>query len=145
MHPGSTKMYQDIKKLYWWNNMKREITEYVAKCLTCQQVKADHQKTPGKLKSLEVPEWKWDDIIIDFIEGLSKTQKGNDAIWVIVDRLSKVAHFLAIKKSFSAERLAKVYYQEIVRLYGVPKSIVSDRDSSFTSRFWKSLHQTLGT
>ena len=133
IHPGSTKMYQDIKKLYWWNNMKREIAAYVAKCLTCQQVKADHQKTIGKLKSLEIPEWKWDDITMDFIEGLPKTQSGNDAIWVIVDRLSKIAHFLAIKKNFSAERLAKVYYKEIVRLHGVPKSIVSDRDSSLTS------------
>ena len=115
--------------------MKREITEYVAKCLTCQQVKADHQKTPGKLKSLEVPEWKWDDITMDFIKGLPKTHKGNDAIWVIVDRLSKVAHFLAIKKSFFVEKLAKIYYQEIVRLHRVPKSIISDRDSSFTFQF----------
>ena len=145
MHPGSTKMYRDIKKSYWWNNMKREIAEFVSKCLTCQRVKAEHQKSAGKLQSLEVPEWKWDDISMDFIEGLPRTQKGHDSIWVIIDRLSKVAHFLPVKTRFTAEKLASLYYKEIVRLHGVPKTIVSDRDSSFTSRFWKSLHQTLGT
>ena len=117
----------------------------MAKCLTCQQVKAEHQKPAGPLQKIEIPMWKWDEITMDFIEGLPKTPKGYNSIWVIVDRLTKVAHFIPVKSTFSAERLAEIYYQEVVRLHGVPASIISDRDSTFTSRFWKSLHELMGT
>ncbi|KAL5539075.1 hypothetical protein UlMin_044227 [Ulmus minor] len=119
--------------------MKKEVAEYVAKCLTCQKVKAEHQRPGGELQPLEIPEWKWDQITMDFVVGLPKTTKGHDAIWVVVDRLTKSAHFISIKTTFSLEQLANLYVQEIVRLHGVPKSIVSDRDARFTSKFLRSV------
>ena len=145
IHFGSTKMYQDLRQRYWWPNMKREVAEYVARCLTCQQVKAEHQRPSGLLQPLEIPEWKWEHITMDFVTGLPPTQKGFDAIWVIVDRLTKSAHFLPIRIKFNLERLAKLYVKEIVSRHGVPVSIVSDRDPRFTSNFWKSLQERMGT
>jgi hypothetical protein len=94
MHPGSTKMYHDLKPLYWWTRMKREIAQYVSECDTCQKIKASHLKSAGALQPLSIPSWKWDDISMDFIVGLPNTSHHHDSIWVIVDRLTKVAHFL---------------------------------------------------
>ncbi|GJW92301.1 putative reverse transcriptase domain-containing protein [Tanacetum coccineum] len=145
IHPGSDKMYQDLKKLYWWPNMKAEIATYVSKCLTCAKVKAEHQKPSGLLQQPEVPEWKWEKITMDFVSGLPRTPSGYDSIWVIVDRLTKSAHFLPMKKTDSIEKLAQLYLKEIVCKHGVPTSIISDRDSLFTSRFWKSLQEAMGT
>jgi len=125
--------------------MKRDVAEFVSKCLTCQQVKAEHQVPAGLLHPLPVPEWKWERITMDFVMGLPRTQKSHDAVWVIVDRLTKSAHFLPVRMDYSLERLAKLYIDEIVRLHGVPVSIVSDRDPRFTSRFWGSLQRALGT
>ena len=141
MHPGNNKMYQDLKKNSWWIGMKKYIAKFVSKCLTCSQVKAEHQQPSGLLQQLEMPIWKWELITMDFITKLPKTRKGNDTIWVIVDRLTKSAHFLPIKETFSMERLAKLYVDEIVSLHGVPLSIVSDRDSRFTSHFWISFQK----
>lgn len=135
VHPGSTKMYKDLKEHYWWNNMKREIAEFVAKCLTCQKVKAEHQKPSGLLQPLEIPEWKWEHITMDFVNGLPKTSRGFDVIWVIVDILTKSSHFLLIQVTYSLDRLAKLYVDEILRLHEIPIGIVSDRDARFTSRF----------
>ena len=104
---------------------------------------AEHQRPHGKLQPLEVPEWKWEQITMDFITKLPRTARGVDAIWVIVDRLTKSAHFLAISESSSAEKLAEVYVREVVSQHGVPISIVSDRDVRFTSRFWKKFHEEL--
>ena len=87
IHSDSTKMYQDLKHLYWWPNMKREIAEYVSKCEICQQVKVEHQRPAGPLQSLQIPEWKWEMITMDFVSRFPTGRKGNDAIWVIVDRL----------------------------------------------------------
>ena len=145
MHPCSTKMYKTLKEHYWWNGMKKEIASFVSKCLTCQQVKAEHQKPAGKIQLLPIPVWKWEKITMDFVTGLPRTQRQHDAIWVIVDRLTKSAHFLPINVEDSLEKLAQLYVDEIVRLHGVPVSIVSDRDPRFTSRFWPSLQTTLGT
>ncbi|GJV61628.1 putative reverse transcriptase domain-containing protein [Tanacetum coccineum] len=145
IHPGSDKMYQDLKKLYWWPNMKAEIATYVSKCLTCAKVKAEHQKPSGLLQQPEIPEWKWEKITMDFVSGLPRTPSGYDSIWVIVDRLTKSAHFLPMKKTDSIEKLAQLYLKEIVCKHGVPTSIISDRDSLFTSRFWKSLQEAMGT
>ncbi|GMP23365.1 hypothetical protein CsSME_00000996 [Camellia sinensis var. sinensis] len=145
VHPRSTKMYKDLKRNFWWNNMKREIAQYVAQCLVCQQVKVEHQRPAGKLQPLPIPEWKWEHITMDFVTGLPRTQGGNNAIWVIVDRLTKSAHFLAFKVGFSLEKFAKLYIKEIVKLHGIPVTIVSDRDSRFVSMFWRSLHTALGT
>ncbi|MBN2228639.1 MAG: DDE-type integrase/transposase/recombinase, partial [Candidatus Thorarchaeota archaeon] len=145
VHPGATKMYQDLKGRFWWSGMKKEVAEYVAKCLICQKVKAKHQRPGGELQPLDIPEWKWDQITMDFVVGLPRTAKGHDAIWVVVDRLTKSAHFMSIKTTFSLEQLASLYVQEIVRLHGVPKSIVSDRDARFTSKFWRSVQRAMGT
>ncbi|GJU65412.1 putative reverse transcriptase domain-containing protein [Tanacetum coccineum] len=128
-----------------WPNMKAEIATYVSKCLTCAKVKAEHQNPSGLLQQPEIPEWKWEKITMDFVSGLPRTPSGYDSIWVIVDRLTKSAHFLPIKKTDSIEKLAQLYLKEIVCKHGVPTSIISDRDNSFTSRFWRSLQEAMGT
>nr|GFA98777.1 putative reverse transcriptase domain-containing protein [Tanacetum cinerariifolium] len=128
IHPGSDKMYQDLKKFYWWPNMKADIATFVSKCLTCDKVKAEHQKPSGLLQQPEIPEWKWEKITMDFVLGLPRTPSGYDSIWVIVDRLTKSAHFLPMKKTDSIEKLAQLYLREIICRHGVPVSIISDRD-----------------
>ncbi|KAL0537580.1 hypothetical protein IC582_026561 [Cucumis melo] len=145
MHPGSTKMYQDLKRVYWWRNMKREIAEFVSRCLVCQQVRAPRQKPAGLLQPLSVPEWKWENVSIDFITGLPRTLRGFTVIWVVVDRLTKSAHFVPGKSTYTASKWAQLYMSEIVRLHGVPVSIVSDRDARFTSKFWRGLQTAMGT
>ncbi|GJT73751.1 putative reverse transcriptase domain-containing protein [Tanacetum coccineum] len=136
IHPGSYKMYQDLKELYWWPNMKADIATYVSKCLTCSRVKAECQKSSGLLVQPEIPQWKWERITMDFIMGLSRTSSGYDMIWVIVDRLTKSAHFLPMKKTNHMEKLMRLYLKEVVSRYGVSISIISNRDGRFTSRFW---------
>ena len=115
MHPGSTKMYKTWKEDYWWNGMKKEIACFLFRCLTCQQVKAENQKPTGKIQLPPIPVWKWEKITMDFVTGHPWTQRQHDVRWVIV------------------------------RLYGVPVLIVSDRDPGFTSRFFPSLQKALGT
>ncbi|KAL4034989.1 hypothetical protein IC575_003663 [Cucumis melo] len=143
MHPGSTKMYQDLKRVYWWRNMKREVAEFVSRCLVCQQVKAP--RPAGLLQPLSIPEWKWENVSMDFITGLPRTLRGFTVIWVVVDRLTKSAHFVLGKSTYTASKWAQLYMSEIVRLHGVPVSIVSDRDARFTSKFWKGLQTAMGT
>ena len=138
-------MYQDLKQHYCWKGMKTDVTEYVSKCLTCQQLKAKHQVPTGLLNPLPMPQWKWDNITMDFVSGLPLTQQKHDLVWVIVDKLTKSAHFIPVMMNYSMDRLAQLYVKEIVRLHGVPLSIVSDRDLRFTSRFWKELQSALGT
>jgi hypothetical protein len=92
-----------------------------------------------------VPKWKWEEIVMDFIMGLPRTQSGYNSIWVIVDRLTKVAHFISVKTTYSGLQLAELYMLRRVCLHGVPKKIVSDRGTQFTSRFWERLHETLDT
>ncbi|GJX75203.1 putative reverse transcriptase domain-containing protein [Tanacetum coccineum] len=144
IHLGSDKMYQDLKKLYWWPNIKAEITTYVSKCLTCTKVKAEYQKPSGLLVQPEIPQWKWEKITMDFITKLSKTATGQDTIWVIIDRLTKSAHFLPMREDDSMEKLTREYLKEVVLRHGVPVSIISDREGRFTSYFWRSLHKALG-
>ncbi|RVW41781.1 Transposon Ty3-G Gag-Pol polyprotein [Vitis vinifera] len=119
--------------------------QFVAQCLVCQQVKAEHQRPTGSLKPPSILEWRWENITMDFVTGLPRTLGGNNTIWVIVDRLTKSVHFLPMKVNFSMDRFASLYVREIVRMHGVPVSIVSDRDPCFTSRFWHSLQKALGT
>ncbi|GKV15612.1 hypothetical protein SLEP1_g26388 [Rubroshorea leprosula] len=113
VHPCSTKMYRDLRSTFWWQNMKREIARFVSQCLTCQKVKAEHQRLLGKLQLLPIPQWKWENITMDFVTGLPRTLKGNDSIWVIVDRLTKLAHFLPYQTGASIEKLANMYMNEI--------------------------------
>ncbi|GKC45879.1 putative reverse transcriptase domain-containing protein [Tanacetum coccineum] len=145
IHPGSEKMYQDMKKLYWWPNMKVDIATYVSKCLTCTEVKAEHQRPSGLLVQPAIPEWKWDNITMDFITKLSKSSQGFDTIWVIVDRLTKSAHFLPIRENDPLDKLARLYLNRIVARHGIPISIICDRDGRFTSNFWRSFQKSLGT
>jgi hypothetical protein len=145
IHPGSTMMYKDLKTRYWWNGMKRDVAEYVALCDTYQRVKAEHQRSARLLQPLKIPEWKWEEIGMDFIVGLPCTQAGYDSIWVIVDRLTKVARFILVKTTYSGAKLAELYMSRIVCLHGVLKKIVSDRGSQFTSKFWENLHESMDT
>ncbi|GJS23676.1 putative reverse transcriptase domain-containing protein, partial [Tanacetum coccineum] len=128
IHPGSEKMYQDIKKLYWW-----------------PKVKAEHQRQSGLLVQPEIPQWKWDNITMDFVTKLPKSSQGYDTIWVIVDRLTKSAIFIPMKETDPLEKLARMYLKEVVTRHGIPVSIICDRDPRFASNFWRSLQKALGT
>jgi hypothetical protein len=128
-------MYLDLKEKYWWYGLKRDIAEYVALCDTYQRVKAEHQRPAGLLQPMQIPEWKWEEVGTDFIVGLPRTQRGYDSIWVIVDRLTKVAHFLPVKTTYTSAKLAELYMERIVSLYGVPKKIMSDRGTQFISHY----------
>ncbi|GJU87022.1 putative reverse transcriptase domain-containing protein [Tanacetum coccineum] len=145
IHPGSEKMYQDVKKLYWWPNMKADIATYVSKCLTCAKVKAEHQRQSGLLVQPEIPQWKWDNITMDFVTKLPRSSQGYDTIWVIVDRLTKSAIFIPMKETDPLEKLARLYLKEVVTRHGIPVSIICDRDPRFASNFWRSLQKALGT
>ncbi|GJW93160.1 putative reverse transcriptase domain-containing protein [Tanacetum coccineum] len=145
IHLRSDKMYQDLKKLYWWPNMKAKIATYVSKCLTCAKVKIEYQKPSGLLVQPEIPQWKWENITMDFETKLPKTATGQDAIWVIVDRLTKSAHFLPMREDDTLEKLTRQYLKEVVSRHGVSVSIISDHDGRFTSHFWKSVNKALGT
>ncbi|GJY30110.1 putative reverse transcriptase domain-containing protein [Tanacetum coccineum] len=145
IHPGSDKMYQDLKKLYWWPNMKAIIAKYVGKCLTFSRVKEECQKPSDLLVQPKIPMWKWETIIIDFITKLPKNSNRHDTIWVIVDCLTKSAHFIPTRETDSMETLTRLYIKTIVSRHGMPISIISDHDNQFTSRFWKSLQSALGT
>ncbi|GJU84723.1 putative reverse transcriptase domain-containing protein [Tanacetum coccineum] len=131
IHPGSDKMYQDMKKLYWWPNMKADIATYVSRCLTCAKVKAEHQRPSGLLVQPKIPEWKWDNITMDFVTKLPKTSQGYDTIWVIVDRLTKSAIFPPTRETDPMDKLARIYLKEVVTRHGIPVSIICDRDPSY--------------
>ena len=145
VHLGGTKMYQDLRRQYYWSGVKRHVGDFVRRCLTCQQVKAEHQKPAGLLHPLGVAKWKWENVTMDFMTNLPPTQQKHVAVWVIVDRLTKSVHFLAVRMTFALERFFRLYIREIVQLHGVPVSIVSDRDPRFTTHFWKSFQKAMGT
>ena len=138
-------MYQDLRRQHYWSGTKRHVGDFVRQCLTCQQIKTEHQKPTGLLQPLEVVGWKWEHVTMDFVTHLPRTQQKHDAVWVIVDRLMKSAHFLAVRMTFTLERLCRLYIREIVQLHGVPVSIVSDRDPRFTAHFWKTFQKAMDT
>nr|GEW33512.1 putative reverse transcriptase domain-containing protein [Tanacetum cinerariifolium] len=145
VHSGADKMYYDLRDRYWWPGIKKDIVVYVSKCLTCLKVKAKHQRPSGLLQQLEIPKWKWERIAMDFVTKLPRTSSGHDTIWVIMDRLTKSAHFLPMREDYKMDRLARLYLNEIIARQAVPISIISDRDSRFTSRFWQSMQEALRT
>ena len=145
IHPGADKMYQDLRKQYWWPGMKNDVVQYVSRCLTCSKVKAEHLRPSGLLQQPEIPVWKWEGIAMDFITKLPNTKNQHNSIWVIVDRLTKSAHFIPIREDYGAEKLAQIYINEIVCKHGVPLNIISDRDGRFMSRFWQTLQSALET
>ncbi|GKB55102.1 putative reverse transcriptase domain-containing protein [Tanacetum coccineum] len=145
VHPRADKMYYDLRDRYWWPGMKKDIAEYVSKCLTCLKVKAEHQRPSGLLWQPKIPVWKWEGIAMDFVTKLPRSSRGHDTIWVIMDRLTKSVHFLPMREDYKMERMARFYLNEIVARHGVSISIISDRDSRFTSRFWQSMQEALET
>ena len=145
VHPGSTKMYRDLRPQYYWSGMKRHVGDFVRRCLTCQQVKAKHQRPAELLQPLEIAEWKWEHITMDFVTHLPQTSQKHNTMWVIVDRLTKSVHFLAVQMTFTLEEFYRLYIREIVRFHGVPISLVLDQDPRFTAQFWKSFQKAMGT
>nr|GFA75616.1 putative reverse transcriptase domain-containing protein [Tanacetum cinerariifolium] len=143
IHPGSDKMYQDMKKLYWWPNMKAGIATYVSKFLTCAKVKAEHQRPSGLLVQPKIPECKWDNITMDFVTKLPKSSQGYDTIWVTVDQLTKSVIFTPIRETDPMDKCARIYLKEVVTRHGIHVSIISDRDPRFASNFWRSLQNAL--
>ncbi|GJX20781.1 putative nucleotidyltransferase, ribonuclease H [Tanacetum coccineum] len=145
IHLGFDKMYQDMKKLYWWPNMKADIATYVSKCLTYAKVKAEHQRPSGLLVQPKIPKWKWDNITMDFVMKLPKTCQGYNIIWVIVDRLTKSTIFTPMRETDPLDKLARMYQKEVVTRHRIPVSIIYDRALRFASNFWRSLQNALGT
>lgn len=144
-HPEYQKMITALRKEYFWLGMKKDVAGYLARCLECQQIKAEHQHPTGLLQPLPIPEWKWETISMDFITGLPKSKKNNDSIMVVVDKLSKSVHFIPVQSTYRAPQIAHVFMQNIFKLHGLPKTIISDQDVKFTSVFWKTLFVELGT
>jgi hypothetical protein len=125
--------------------MKREMAEYVTRCDSCQRIEVEHQRLAGLLQPLQIPQCKWDEIGMDFIVGLLRTRAGYDSIWVVVDRLTKATYFIPVKTTYNNAVLVELYMSRIVCLHGIPKKIVLDRGTQFTSHFWQQLHEALGT
>jgi hypothetical protein len=125
--------------------MKKEVVDFIVKCLECQKVKAEHRHTNGFVQPLPIPEWKWEVVTMDFITKLPRKNKQHESIMVVVDKLTKSAHFIPVKLTQKASNIVDVYMREISRLHGIPKTIVSVRDPKFTSNFWKGLFNGFGT
>nr|GFA23327.1 putative reverse transcriptase domain-containing protein [Tanacetum cinerariifolium] len=134
-----------MKELYWWPNIKADIATYVSKCLTCVKVKAEQQKLSGLLVQPKIPEWKWDNITMDFVTKLPQSSQGYDTIWVVVDRLTKSTIFTPIRETEPIDKLARIYLKEVATRHEIPVSIINDRDPRFAPKFWVSLQIALGT
>jgi hypothetical protein len=145
VHPGVKKMYADMKKLFFWVGVKRDTVHFIAKFLECQQVKVDHHHSTGLLQPHDVPMSKWEVISMDFVVGLLLTSHRHNSILVILDKLTKSSHFIPIRDTYDDTDVAQVFVSEVIDLHGIPKKIISDQDSRFTSRFWTSLQSVLGT
>lgn len=143
-HSGRDATLKRLKHLFYWKGMNKEVQQYIRECTVCQACKYDSQSTYGLLQPLPIPKGVWVDISTDFVEGLPKSQ-GKEVIWVVIDRLSKYAHFTALAHPYTAEMVAHSFLDNIYKLHGLPKSIVSDRDPIFLSSFWQSLFSVLGT
>jgi hypothetical protein len=144
-HQGFDKTYAIMHQKFYWPRMTKDIQKYVNSCDTCQRNKASQRTPAGLLQPLPIPSSRWEQVSMDFITQLPPTKNGHDAIVVFVDMFSKMVHFAPTMTTASAPDIARIFFDTIFRLHGLPKVIVSDRDSRFTSRFWKSLFRTLGT
>ena len=144
-HPGYQKTLTTVIKEYLWPSMKNDTASYIARCMECQRVKVEHKHPAGLLQTLPIREWKWEVVNINFVTKLPRSNKQHDSIMVVVDKLTKAAHFVPVKSTHKAVDIAEIYMREIARLHGFPKAIVSDRYSKFTSNFWKGLFKEFGT
>lgn len=143
-HVGRDRTLQLVLSSYFWPTLRRDVERYVERCRICQQAKG-RASNAGLYLPLPIPTQPWTDVSMDFVLGLPQTQRGHDSIFVVVDRFSKMAHFVACKKTTDAVNVASLFFREIYRLHGLPSSIVSDRDTRFLSHFWRSLWKLLGT
>ena len=143
-HAGYIKTYALMHQSFYWPGMKRDVLQYVARCLICQKIKAERVKYPGKLQSIDAPQIKWECISMDFITGLPMS-RGFDSIFVVVDILTKVAHLFPVQKDYSAKDVAHVFMQGVFLHHGLPRCIILDHESKFTSNFWKALFQATRT
>jgi len=143
-HLRYLKTLTAVKKFYYWPNLKMEVAEFVARYLDCLQVKVECKHPGGLLQPIAILEWKWEVISMDLITGPLRKLKQHDSIMVVVDKYIKLAHFIAVKTTCLASEVAQVFIRHIMRLHGVPKKIMSDRDAKFTSKFWKELFAYLG-
>jgi hypothetical protein len=144
VHPGVKKMYLDMRKIFFWVGMKHDVVHFITKCLECQQVKSDHHHPTGLLQPHDVPMSKWEFISVDFVVGLPLASHKHNAILVIVDKLTKSAHFIPVRDTYDVTDVERVFVREVIHFHRIPKKIILDRDSRFTSRFWTSLQSTLG-
>jgi hypothetical protein len=144
-HPGYQNTIAAIKSQYFWPCMKKEVVECIVKCLECQKVKTNQRHPVGFLHLFPILEWKWEVVTIDFITKLPRIAKQHDSIMMVVDNLTKVAHFIPAKLTHKETKIVDIYMKEIFRLHGVPKEIVSNKDPKFTSNFGKGLFKGFGT
>jgi hypothetical protein len=143
-HSDVQATYQRLKRLFAWQGMKLAVTDFVRQCDICHHAKHSNQHPQGLLQPLPTPQGAWQDITIDFIEGLPMSE-GVNTIMVVVDRFTKYSHFLPLRHPFTAPQFALLFVDSVVKLHGMPRSIVSDRDCIFTSHFWRLLFEKLGT
>jgi hypothetical protein len=143
-HFGPQKTAEYIRRHYWWPRIGQDVENYCQTCLICQMTKSSTQKVPGLLHSLPIPSRPWGSIAMDFV-GPFPESSGYDYLWVVICRLTSMVHLVPIRTTTTASELAWLYIREIVRLHGLAESIVSDRDSKFTSKFWRETHKILGT
>jgi hypothetical protein len=144
-HRGATKTIKTLQHQYYWGSLAKDVRDYVRTCDACQRAKSDSRRCAGLFTSHAPPMTKWSEGSFDFMFELPETDSGNTGLAVVVDKLSKLAHFMPLKPNISAQDLAYVYIQEIYRHHGLPSKIISDRDPRFTSKFWSTLHKLLGT
>ena len=141
-HSGVRVTKKRLSSIVYWKGLTKDVRNYIRSCVICQRNKPDLSAPAGLLQPLPIPQAIWEDISMDFIEGLPKS-RSKDAILVLVDRLSKYAHFLPLAHPFSAATVAQAYFEHIFKLHGLPKTIVSDRDKIFLSKFWQELFSLL--
>jgi hypothetical protein len=144
-HPSYQKIIAAVRSQFFWSGMKKGVLDYIVRCVECQRVKVEHRNLAGLLQPLPIPEKKWEVITMDFITKFPRTTRKNDTIMVVVDKLTKASHFVPVKMTHTTTNIAEIYMREIARLHGIPKTIVSSKDTNFTSNLWRGLFNGFGT